>query len=171
VAECGTCPPTQCLDKGQLQVTATNYNAQNDNKQTALVAGLTTGLVVIALIAATVAGFVFYRRRKLQKLLQQKQLQDEKDSTPPIIISDIHTVLPPPLPTAWPQVKKKIIEGTLRNHQLIKGSRLLNTIIHSRHSLSVLNLSRFRTLTHPIRQPVFVDHLILSQPQLFQKPT
>lgn len=103
VTECGTCPPTYCADSNQLQVTATDFeagsNANNDHQQTALIAGLTTGLVVLALIAVTVAGFVFHRRRKLQKILLQQQ-QDEKKAYipphPPIIISDINSVLPPP---------------------------------------------------------------------------
>ncbi|KAL9544055.1 hypothetical protein MBANPS3_007817 [Mucor bainieri] len=103
VTECGTCPPTYCTDSNQLQVTATDFeassSANNDHQQTALIAGLTTGLVVLALIAATVAGFVFHRRRKLQKILLQQQ-QDEKKAYipphPPIIISDINSVLPPP---------------------------------------------------------------------------
>ncbi|GAN09613.1 hypothetical protein MAM1_0278d09144 [Mucor ambiguus] len=103
VTECGTCPPTYCADSNQLQVTATDFeansNANNNHQQTVLIAGLTTGLVVLALIAATVAGFVFHRRRKLQKILLQQQ-QDEKKAYipphPPIIISDINSVLPPP---------------------------------------------------------------------------
>ncbi|CEP15204.1 hypothetical protein [Parasitella parasitica] len=97
--------PTSDMQKrmNQLQISATNFdsnsnNNSNDKHQTALIAGLTTGLVVLALIAVTIAGFVFYRRRKLQKILLQQQ--DEKKPyippNPPIIISDVDTVLPPP---------------------------------------------------------------------------
>lgn len=102
VTECGTCSPTYCTDSNQLQISATDFEAgsNNDtNQQTALIAGLTTGLVVLALIAVTVAGFVFHRRRKLQKILLQQQQQEEKayiPPHPPIIISDINSVLPPP---------------------------------------------------------------------------
>lgn len=112
-------------------MSASNFNAQNNNnddhKQTALVAGLTTGLVVIALVAATVAGFVFYRRRKLQKLVQE-QIQYEKDSCytiqpPPIIISNIDTVLPPPLPTAAGSTGLSPISETHHWHPQVKYSR------------------------------------------------
>jgi uncharacterized protein YxeA len=53
-----------CAD--QLKVTAAEYNADDDSK-TALIAGLTTGLVVTALIVVTIAGFVLYKRRQCNK--------------------------------------------------------------------------------------------------------
>ncbi|KAI8885365.1 hypothetical protein K501DRAFT_331972 [Backusella circina FSU 941] len=46
-----------------FKVTAAEYNT-DDNSKTALIAGLTTGLVVTALIVITIAGFVYYKRRQ-----------------------------------------------------------------------------------------------------------
>lgn len=77
ITTCGICPSTYCMDNGQLQVTATNYNTDNGYRKTALIAGLTTGLVVLALIAVTVAGFVYYKRRKLK----QNSIQEPFAST------------------------------------------------------------------------------------------
>lgn len=83
------CPPLHCVDKKpRLQIsslvapavpTITTEDISNNSNKTALIAGLTTGLVVLALIAVTIAGFVFYRRRKLQQLLLSQQREEEEE--------------------------------------------------------------------------------------------
>lgn len=88
ITECGVCPPTFCMENKQLR--ATNHTENNSiddsaasNKRTALIAGLTTGLVVFALIIATVAGFVYYRRRKLRQEEDDFMRNEEYNIKPP----------------------------------------------------------------------------------------
>lgn len=88
ITECGVCPPTFCLDNKQLQATNHTENSSIDNsasssQKTALIAGLTTGLVVFALIIATVAGFVYYRRRKLRQEEEDFMRKEEEYNIKP----------------------------------------------------------------------------------------
>jgi hypothetical protein len=128
ITECGTCPPTHCIDKTPLQITVTNFestntSSTNDNRKTALIAGLTTGLVVLALIAVTIAGLVFYRRRKIQKLLLSQQQNDEtlnyynsspyNNNTPTI---PEMAILPPPSQIS-PKSESSFIRTPSINHR------------------------------------------------------
>lgn len=88
ITECGVCPPTFCMDNKQLRATHNTENSSGEDyasssKRTALIAGLTTGLVVFALIIATVAGFVFYRRRKIRQEEDFMRKEEEYNIKPP----------------------------------------------------------------------------------------
>ncbi|KAI9025921.1 hypothetical protein CLU79DRAFT_743736 [Phycomyces nitens] len=65
MSECGKCPVSQCSYVSQI--IPRSPDPPENTPRVGLIAGLTTGLVAVALIAVTVAGLVFYRRRQQQK--------------------------------------------------------------------------------------------------------
>ncbi|KAI8376974.1 hypothetical protein BD560DRAFT_391306 [Blakeslea trispora] len=79
--ECNSdaCSTFRCnhTEQIQIQVSSATYDDAQEHKKTALIAGLTTGFVVLALIAATVIGIVYHRRRKKRKQQEQKEIEKQ----------------------------------------------------------------------------------------------
>lgn len=101
VWECGNCSVWQCIDnKIQLQVTATEFHTNNNDKRTILIAGLTTGLVCI--IVGTIGVFAFYKRRRRRRPKLVEYHDDEKSfSIEPI--TPIKPAILPPSILDWTQ--------------------------------------------------------------------
>ncbi|RCH79866.1 hypothetical protein CU098_000395, partial [Rhizopus stolonifer] len=81
--ECSACPTVHCANTEQLELKITSTIHDESYDKTALIAGLTTSLVVLAMIAATIVGFVFHKRRKIRKQQQEIEKQVNKDFIPP----------------------------------------------------------------------------------------
>ncbi|KAL0089385.1 hypothetical protein J3Q64DRAFT_1728382 [Phycomyces blakesleeanus] len=108
MSECGKCPVSQCSYISQI--IPRSPDSPESTPRVGLIAGLTTGLVAVALIAVTVAGLVFYRRRRQQQQQQQGQkssndrevcdddlysFRPELSPVPPMLPFNSHTQVPP----------------------------------------------------------------------------
>ncbi|KAI8356108.1 hypothetical protein EDC96DRAFT_515793 [Choanephora cucurbitarum] len=117
--ECNSyaCSKFRCNRTGQIQIQVNSaaYNDTQEHKKTALIAGLTTGFVVLALIAATVVGLAYRRRRKKQKEQEQKEIEKQvnMDFLPPNLPSS--TVPSTPI-SLLPSISETSRSSTIPNH-------------------------------------------------------
>lgn len=116
--ECGQCPMSQCVSLSALGISAAaadNANRDQDrqSRRVGLIAGLTTGLGVAAIIIVTLAGLVIYRRRKRRSEKEQQQ-QQTKDTDS---YSPSSPLPPPPAAVVTPTVNAGS-EAVSMNHLL-----------------------------------------------------
>ncbi|KAI8979919.1 hypothetical protein BDB01DRAFT_798064 [Pilobolus umbonatus] len=82
VTECGICPEVHCMRNSfpprSIESTSTN-TVITSKDQTALIAGLTTGIVVLVMIISTIIGLALYRRRRRTHRLSHENKLSFKD--------------------------------------------------------------------------------------------
>lgn len=103
--DCQSCQPAVCREKQQaikenVDITATSLKDSSNNK-TALIAGLVTGFVVLFLILATFAAFVYYKRRQRRKLHNTDNEKTAAELPPPPISETALDINP------WQVIKNK----------------------------------------------------------------
>ncbi|ORY97790.1 hypothetical protein BCR43DRAFT_490364 [Syncephalastrum racemosum] len=110
---CGQCPASQCVDLSALTMPSTDATTINQNvnagsgNRVGLIAGLATGLSVAALIGFSVAGLVYYRRRRRQR--PDAMDADPKRSsrfTLPVVQQQLPPA-PPPAAALWPLLPER----------------------------------------------------------------
>ncbi|KAI8388404.1 uncharacterized protein BYT42DRAFT_559956 [Radiomyces spectabilis] len=94
---CGECPLSQCVNIQSLgmSVSQQRASASESKPKTALMAGLITGLVGMALVSATIVGFVFIKRRKRAKHHKIKHADASPRFDPASLMPPVSAVFSP----------------------------------------------------------------------------
>ncbi|KAI8141440.1 hypothetical protein BJV82DRAFT_176224 [Fennellomyces sp. T-0311] len=153
--ECGQCPVSQCVSLSALGVSSTQVGGSSNEPQPSssggdrngLIVGLTTGLVLGAVVVVTIAGFVYFKRKRRT---QQRQIELE-ERVPTIPIKPLG---PPPAPAVLPATTTAMMNNSfwpkLHRHP---HNHLCSWATHCKS----LDLQRLPALLHPPRQPPFVS--------------